>query len=42
MDVEVFPKELILLGGNVEVGSLLVNKESVRDPDLLYVVSSHH
>ena len=30
------------LRGGVELGHLLVDEESVRDPDLLDVVSTHH
>ena len=30
------------LCGGVELGHLLVDEESVRDPDLLDVVSTHH
>ena len=36
------PEELVLLGGHMEVCSLLIDKERVRDPDLLDVVGSHH
>ena len=35
-------QELVLGGGLVEVGSLLVDKEGVRNPDQLDVVGAHH
>ena len=36
------PQELVLLGRHVEVGSLLVDKECVRDPDLIDVISRNN
>ena len=36
------PQELVLLGRLVEVGSLLVDKEGVRNPDLTNVVCSYN
>ena len=35
------PEELVLLGGHVEVGRLLVDKEGVGHPDLVDVVGRH-
>ena len=34
------PQELVLLGRHVEVGSLLIDKERVRNPDLVDVIGS--
>ena len=36
------PQKLVLLGRHVEVGSLLIDKEGVRNPDLVDVVSSNN
>ena len=36
------PEELVLLGGRVEPRHLLVDKEGVRDPDLVDVVRTNH
>ena len=36
------PEELVVLGGRVELGRLLVDKEGVRDPDEVDVVRPHH
>ena len=36
-----YPEELVLLGGHVEVGRLLVDKEGVGHPDLVDVVGRH-
>ena len=35
-------QELIFSCGNVEVGSLLIDKECVRDPDLIDVISRNN
>ena len=34
------PQELVLLGRHMEVGSLLIDKERVRNPDLVDVIGS--
>ena len=36
------PQELVLLGRHVEVGSLLVDEECVRNPDLVDVISRNN
>ena len=36
------PQELVLLGRHVEVGSLLIDKEGVGNPDLIDVVRSNN
>ena len=36
------PQELVLLGRHMEVGSLLINKEGVWNPDLLDIICSHN
>ena len=37
-----YPQELVLLGCHVEVGSLFIDKECVRNPDLVDVVSGNN
>ena len=37
-----YPQELVVLRSCVEVSNLLIHKESVRNPDLLYVVSTNY
>ena len=36
------PQKLVLLGRHMEVGSLLIDKEGVRNPDLLDIICGHN
>ena len=35
-------QELVFCGGFVEVGRFFIDKECIRDPDQIYVFSTHH